>query len=159
MVSAVAPRFSLFGFFCFVAGTQRSLQGNPNTDTGGRSWNSSPGSAPVTDGPCRRMPLRGQCGRQLPPGLFILNCCSTRAWNASNIGRAAVHRDCDPDWLRRSIPEHVLQDCTTSQGPGGSMSTDKCSGYSSGARLAQSVERKALNLVVVGSSPTVGVPV
>ena len=27
------------------------------------------------------------------------------------------------------------------------------------ARLAQSVERKALNLVVVGSSPTVGVPV
>ena len=37
------------------------------------------------------------------------------------------------------------------------MSTDKCSGYSSGARLAQSVERKALNLVVVGSSPTVGV--
>ena len=26
-----------------------------------------------------------------------------------------------------------------------------------GARLAQSVERKALNLVVVGSSPTVGV--
>ena len=37
------------------------------------------------------------------------------------------------------------------------MSTDKCSGYSSGARLAQSVERKALNLVVVGLSPTVGV--
>ena len=37
------------------------------------------------------------------------------------------------------------------------MSTDKCSGYSSGARLAQSVERKALNFVVVGSSPTVGV--
>ena len=28
---------------------------------------------------------------------------------------------------------------------------------SSKARLAQSVERKALNLVVVGSSPTVGV--
>ena len=28
--------------------------------------------------------------------------------------------------------------------------------YSSTARLAQSVERKALNLVVVGSSPTVG---
>ena len=27
----------------------------------------------------------------------------------------------------------------------------------SGARLAQSAERKALNLVVVGSSPTVGV--
>ena len=27
------------------------------------------------------------------------------------------------------------------------------------ARLAQSAERKALNLVVVGSSPTVGVPV
>ena len=27
------------------------------------------------------------------------------------------------------------------------------------ARLAQSVERKALNLVVVASSPTVGVPV
>ena len=27
-----------------------------------------------------------------------------------------------------------------------------------GARLAQSAERKALNLVVVGSSPTVGVP-
>ena len=27
----------------------------------------------------------------------------------------------------------------------------------SSARLAQSVERKALNLVVVGSSPTVGV--
>ena len=26
------------------------------------------------------------------------------------------------------------------------------------ARLAQSAERKALNLVVVGSSPTVGVP-
>ena len=26
------------------------------------------------------------------------------------------------------------------------------------ARLAQSVERKALNLVVVGSTPTVGVP-
>ena len=30
-------------------------------------------------------------------------------------------------------------------------------GYLSSARLAQSVERKALNLVVVGSSPTVGV--
>ena len=30
-------------------------------------------------------------------------------------------------------------------------------GYSFTARLAQSVERKALNLVVVGSSPTVGV--
>ena len=29
----------------------------------------------------------------------------------------------------------------------------------SSARLAQSVERKTLNLVVVGSSPTVGVPV
>ena len=28
---------------------------------------------------------------------------------------------------------------------------------SAGARLAQSVKRKALNLVVVGSSPTVGV--
>ena len=28
---------------------------------------------------------------------------------------------------------------------------------SAGARLARSVERKALNLVVVGSSPTVGV--
>ena len=28
---------------------------------------------------------------------------------------------------------------------------------STAARLAQSVERKALNLVVVGSSPTVGV--
>ena len=36
------------------------------------------------------------------------------------------------------------------------MSGDKCPDYSSGARLAQSVERKALNLVVVGSSPTVG---
>ena len=31
---------------------------------------------------------------------------------------------------------------------------DKCAGPP--ARLAQSVERKALNLVVVGSSPTVG---
>ena len=31
-------------------------------------------------------------------------------------------------------------------------------GQSSQARLAQSAERKALNLVVVGSSPTVGVP-
>ena len=30
------------------------------------------------------------------------------------------------------------------------------SGVSTTARLAQSVERKALNLVVVGSSPTVG---
>ena len=30
-------------------------------------------------------------------------------------------------------------------------------GFKSQARLAQSVERKALNLVVVGSSPTVGV--
>ena len=30
-------------------------------------------------------------------------------------------------------------------------------GLSASARLAQSVERKALNLVVVGSSPTVGV--
>ena len=31
-------------------------------------------------------------------------------------------------------------------------------GHCSQARLAQSAERKALNLVVVGSSPTVGVP-
>ena len=30
-------------------------------------------------------------------------------------------------------------------------------GWVSAARLAQSAERKALNLVVVGSSPTVGV--
>ena len=37
------------------------------------------------------------------------------------------------------------------------MFLNTCSDYSSGARLAQSVERKALNLVVVGSSPTVGV--
>ena len=33
---------------------------------------------------------------------------------------------------------------------------DKCPDYSAGARLAQPVECKALNLVVVGSSPTVG---
>ena len=31
-----------------------------------------------------------------------------------------------------------------------------CPDYSTGARLAQPVERKALNLVVVGLSPTVG---
>ena len=31
--------------------------------------------------------------------------------------------------------------------------------YNARARLAQSVERKALNLVVVGSSPTVGVSI
>ena len=34
---------------------------------------------------------------------------------------------------------------------------DDCSARESTARLAQSAERKALNLVVVGSSPTVGV--
>ena len=33
----------------------------------------------------------------------------------------------------------------------------RCARYRGKARLAQSVERKALNLVVVGSSPTVGV--
>ena len=32
----------------------------------------------------------------------------------------------------------------------------RCSGISLTARLAQSVERQTLNLVVVGSSPTVG---
>ena len=36
------------------------------------------------------------------------------------------------------------------------MLPDKCPDYSAGARLAQPVERKALNLVVVVSSPTVG---
>ena len=36
------------------------------------------------------------------------------------------------------------------------MLPDTCPDYSVGARLAQPVERKALNLVVVGSSPTVG---
>ena len=39
------------------------------------------------------------------------------------------------------------------------MFANTCSNYSSGARLAQPVERKALNLVVVGSSPTVGAAV
>ena len=36
---------------------------------------------------------------------------------------------------------------------------EQVSATSATARLAQSVERKALNLVVVGSSPMVGVPV
>ena len=36
------------------------------------------------------------------------------------------------------------------------MLADTCTAYSTGARLAQPVERKALNLVVVGLSPTVG---
>ena len=86
----------------------------------------------------------------------MLNCYSTRAWNASSVGRAAVCKDCDPDWLQRPIPEQALQHCTTSQDLGGFMSGDKCYDCSSGARLAQSVERKALNLVVVGSSPSAG---
>ena len=37
------------------------------------------------------------------------------------------------------------------------MTVIKTDGMFTEARLAQSVERKALNLVVVGSSPTVGV--
>ena len=40
--------------------------------------------------------------------------------------------------------------------PQGSVSTNDVICCASGARLAQPVERKALNLVVVGSSPTVG---
>ena len=37
------------------------------------------------------------------------------------------------------------------------MGNPRCARYRGKARLAQSVERKALNPVVVGSSPTVGV--
>ena len=55
-----------------------------------------------------------------------------------------------PPGIPREIPRdpQARQRLCPSDGPGP---------YTSEARLAQSAERKALNLVVVGSSPTVGV--
>ena len=59
-----------------------------------------------------------------------------------------------PHWV---CPQHWASACLCTE-LGYKRHIVRACGQSSQARLAQSAERKALNLVVVGSSPTVGVP-
>ena len=62
-------------------------------------------------------------------------------------------------WMHPCVQEHGHQRAAPGHSnlpPHGSASTIDVIDCASGARLAQPVERKALNLVVVGSSPTVG---
>ena len=88
------------------------------------------------------------------------------AWQARHAARPLSHVLADsctektrpassvcPHWV---CPQHWASACLCTE-LGYKRHIVRACGQSSQARLAQSAERKALNLVVVGSSPTVGV--
>ena len=108
------------------------------------------------ESPTLRSPLRGQsrlpesicvCMRRRSPeqlsGLELAKICSLSERSAIARGVAAAlgaRKAVEPPWVTRDVSAMQLRSTPTAP-----------------ARLAQSAERKALNLVVVGSSPTVGV--
>ena len=95
-------------------------------------------------------------------GLPLLH--SEPRWQGQSArGRPAdTHPGGDCVWMHPCVQEHGHQRAApghSNLSPHGSASTIDVIDCASGARLAQPVERKALNLVVVGSSPTVGAAV
>ena len=96
---------------------------------------------------------------RLRPGLPLLH--SEPRWQVQSArGRPAdTYPGGDCVWMHPCVQEHGHQRAApghSNLSPHGSASTIDVIDCASGARLAQPVERKALNLVVVGSIPTVG---
>ena len=116
--------------------------------------------APVTSSrlvlnPPRFFPLRATTGRnatELSPCCFLLVVLARCFVDPCTALRRAQQRKTQRKNLKAqkrakgTYSIHVIKKCFTLNG----------NDLKSTARLAQSVERKALNLVVVGSSPTVG---